>query len=804
MFTQIKQIIFIAIWLIISHIAVGQTTGSIQGRIANKQNNEPIPFANIVIWGTNIGSSSDFDGNFLFTGLAPGYVELRVSAVGFKPYVSSSIMVTNARVSFLEIQMEETATELEGVVIQASPFRRSEESPISLQRIGIAEIEKNPGGNRDISRVIQSLPGVASTPAYRNDVIVRGGGPSENTFYLDGVEIPNINHFATQGASGGPVGIINADFIREANFYSGAFPASKGNSLSSILDFRLIDGNSERMKYRGAIGASDLALTLDGPIADNTTFIFSARRSYLQFLFSAIGLPFLPTYNDFQFKSRTRIDERNEISIIGIGAIDQFALNTGISNPSPDQRYILSYVPVNTQWTYTNGIVYKHFRDKSFDTWVLSRNMLNNRQFKYPDNDETQEKILDYLSQESENKLRYEHDRRFNNGDKINVGGGLEYARYTNRTYRAFFANNELSEINYDTKLFIFSWAMFGQYSKTFFNERLNLSLGVRADANNYSANMSNILNQLSPRIAGSYELRSNVFANFSLGRYYQQPPYTMLGFALPNGTLVNKQNNLKYIRADHVVAGFEWVPNTNSRFTIEGFYKQYSNYPFSLTDNISLASKGADFGTFGDEPVTSSSTGEAYGAEVLYRSRNLMGFNAILAYTLVWSNTNNTISTLAGNTLPTAWDNRHIITLTATRGFRKDWDVGFKWRFVGGAPYTPWDMETSSLITAWDSRGRGFLDYNQYNTLRLNAFHQLDIRVDKMFYLKKWTLNFYVDIQNAYGFNGEQPANIVVSIDENGNKVVNSSDNSRYVLEKISGFSGGTILPTVGIIIEF
>ena len=257
----------------------------------SKQNNEPVPFANIVIWGTNIGSSSDFDGNFIFAGLAPGFVELRVSAVGFKPYVSPSIMVTNARTAFLDIELEETAVELDGVVVKASPFRRSEESPVSLQRIGIAEIEKNPGGNRDISRVIQSLPGVASTPAFRNDVIVRGGGPSENTFYLDGVEIPNLNHFATQGASGGPVGIINADFIREANFYSGAFPASKGNSLSSVLDFRLIDGNSERMKYRGAVGASDLALTLDGPLSDNTTFILSARRSYLQFLFSAIGLP---------------------------------------------------------------------------------------------------------------------------------------------------------------------------------------------------------------------------------------------------------------------------------------------------------------------------------------------------------------------------------------------------------------------------------------------------------------------------------------------------------------------------------
>ena len=797
------SIIFVQLTIFIS-AAFAQNTGTIQGRIFNSNSNEPVPFANIVVWGTSIGSSSDFDGNFKFAALTPGYVELRVSAVGFKPYVSEAIMVTNARTTFIDIPLEETSVELEEVVVKASPFRKSEDSPVSLRRIGIDEIEKNPGGNRDISKVIQSLPGVASTPAYRNDVIVRGGGPSENRFYLDGVEIPNLNHFATQGASGGPVGIINADFIREANFYSGAFPASKGNALSSVLDFRQVDGNSERIKFKGAFGASDLALTLDGPVGEKTTMIFSARRSYLQFLFSAIGLPFLPTYNDFQFKTKTRIDERNEITVIGLGAIDQFSLNTELENPTADQRYILSYVPVNTQWNYTNGIVYKHFHEKGYDTWVLSRNMLNNRQYKYPDNDESKPKILDYISQESENKLRYEHDRRFENGTKLNLGAGFEHARYTNSTSRAFFSNGTLSPLEYETKLHLFRWNIFGQASKGFYNDRLILSLGLRADANSYSSSMSNLLNQISPRISAAYELKSDLFLNFNVGRYYQQPPYTMLGYALTDGTLVNKSNNLKYMRADHVVGGFEWNPDQKSRITVEGFFKWYSRYPFSLSDSISLASKGADFGTYGDEAVTSTSTGRSYGGEFLYRNKDLFGFNTILAYTLVWSDSENSIKTLPGEFVPTAWDNRHILTLTATRSFKKDWDFGFKWRFVGGSPYTPWDENTSSLISAWDAQGRGYLDYSQFNTLRLEPFHQLDVRVDKMLYLKKWTLNFYVDIQNLYGFKGDQPDRIIVSVDDSGNKVINSNDTSRYVLEPIASSGGGTILPTVGIIVEF
>ena len=253
--------------------------GVIQGRVFNANNNEPIPFASIAVFGTSIGSTSDLDGNFLFSGLEPGYVELRVSFVGFETYISEEIQVTNAKKVFLEVPLVEANVELEEVVIKASPFRKIEETPVSLQRITIKEIEKSPGGNRDISKVIQSYPGVASTPAQRNDVIVRGGGPSENTFYLDGIEIPNINHFATQGASGGPVGIINADFLREVNLYTGAFPANKGNALSSVIDLYQVDGNQDKLNFRGAVGASDLALTLNGPIGENTTYIMSYRRS---------------------------------------------------------------------------------------------------------------------------------------------------------------------------------------------------------------------------------------------------------------------------------------------------------------------------------------------------------------------------------------------------------------------------------------------------------------------------------------------------------------------------------------------
>ncbi|MFC2136545.1 carboxypeptidase-like regulatory domain-containing protein [Bacteroidota bacterium] len=794
---------FIYIFLIIINMPLFSQVnenGVIKGRVFNNKNNEPVPFANIVIWGTTIGSVSDFDGNFIFTGIKPGYIELRVSSIGFDPYVSEDILITNAKTVFIDIPLKESLVALDEVVIKVSPFRKKEESPNSLRRLGIQEIEKNPGGNRDISKVIQSLPGIAPTVSFRNDLIVRGGGPGENRFFLDDIEIPNLNHFATQGASGGPTGILNIDFIRELEYYAGAFPASRYNSLSSVFEFKQIDGNKEKLKTRATVGASDLALTLDGPLSENTTFIFSARRSYLQFIFSVIGLPFLPTYNDYQLKVKTKIDDKNELTIISLGALDNFSLNLD-ADSTEYQKYILSYLPINEQWNYTFGIVWKHYRENGYDTWVVSRNYLNNRQYKYKDNIEVDSlKTLDYISDEIENKFRYERTI-LSDGYKINFGVGFEYAKYLNSTYNKIYFNNQSFTILYDTYLELFKYGLFMQISKSYLDKRLKLSAGLRTDANSYSSEMNNFLNQLSPRFSASYSLTEKLSVNFNTGRYYQLPPYTALGYKNLEGEYVNKENGLTFISADHVVTGIELLPNENSKFTIEGFYKGYNKYPFSVKDSVSLASKGGDFGTYGDEELTSTSEGRAYGAEVYYRNKSLFGFNTVFSYTYVRSE----YTDKNGNLISSSWDNKHLLNITGTKGFAKNWDIGFKWRFVGGAPYTPYDEYTSSIVEAWDAKGRGLLDYSRYNSYRFEPFHQLDLRVDKSFYFSKWSLMTYVDVQNVYNYQGDTQEIFIQVRDDNGKPIVfNDNGIQRYELKKLEGDGSGTVFPTIGIIIEF
>jgi len=771
--------------------------GSIRGQVVDAATNEPVPFASVVIWNTTTGAMTDFDGNFTFTGVKPGFVELRISSVGYKPYVTDGVMVTNNNEVNLVIKLESTIVEVGEIIVKPSPFRKSVESPISARIIGIQEIELNPGGNRDISRVIQSFPGVASTPAFRNDVIVRGGGPNENRFFIDNVEIPYLNHFSTQGSSGGPTGIINVDFVRSVDFLSGAFPASRGNTLSSMMDFTMIEGNREKRSLRATVGASDLGLTFNGPVGENSSLIVSARRSYLQFLFGAIGLPFLPTYTDFQFKYKVKFDQKNELTVLGIGAKDDFSLNLE-ANETEYQRYILGYIPTQEQYSYTVGAVYRHFRSNGSDMLVLSRNYLNNTQYKYLNNDDSNpaNKTYDYQSGEGDIRLRYERTVIWPGSLRLSYGAGTEMSRYRNDTYRQFFAGDGLQTELYNSNLVFFKYAAFGQLSRSFIDERLKLSLGLRTDANTFSSLMANPLTQVSPRLSATYALTGELNLNFNVGRYYQLPSYTSLGLLDNDGNIVNK--DLKYIAADHIVGGVELVPDERLQFTLEGFYKNYSRYPFSVSDQVPLSTKSAGYGVFGNEPLTSTAVGRAYGLELMGRARDIEGLNMVFSYTFVRSEFEGT----DGQYIPTAWDNRHLISVTATKSIGKSWNAGFRWRYVGGAPFTPFDTDKSSYIDAWKVSGQGYLDYSRFNTERLKGFHQLDLRIDKQFYFDRWSLMLYVDVQNVYNFKADQPDILVLQTDPAGSPIVNPVDPERYLLKYIDS-EAGTVLPTIGIIIE-
>lgn len=766
----------------------------IKGVVIDKSTRQPLEFVNVLVVGLGIGASTDANGNFLITQVPPGIYRLQASFLGYKTELTPEYRVNHVT-PYVQIELEEENASLNEVVVTASPFQKVPESPVSLRVIGLQEIEKAPGANRDISKVVQNYPGVAFSPiGYRNDLIVRGGGPSENRFYLDGVEIPNINHFSTQGASGGPVGLIDADLIRSVKFYSGAFPADKGNALSSVLDFSLRDGDMERNSLKATLGASEVSLSSNGHIGNKTSYLVSVRQSYLQALFKILGLPFLPAYTDASFKIKTRFDSHNELTLLGLGGIDRMKLNLGIEGE--DAEYMLSYLPEINQETYTVGGVYRHYSQRHVQSIVLSQSYLNNRNVKYRDNDESSEENLTLRlgSIEQETKLRMENTSSWSVW-KVKAGFDLNYSRYKSNEYRKVFAN-ALREYDYHTDLSLWRWGMFASVDYAAPDKSFTASMGVRTDGNNYSDKMKELWRQLSPRLSVSYRLIEGLTLSGHVGLYYQLPSYTALGFKGEEGEYVNR--HLDYISVSQESLGLSWTPNENMELSVEGFYKLYGHMPFSLSDQIPLSCKGNDYGTIGNEALSSEAKGRSYGVELMFKWLLTQKLNLSSSLTIFKSEFKDGEQ---GSYVPSAWDNRFILNMSGTYNFPKHWSLGAKVSCIGGSPYTPYDVEKSSLVEAWNVQGRAYYDYSRYNQERLPVFGQLDVRVDKTFYLKKCMLGFYLDIQNITASKLRQP-DALMSTGQIENPSAPLSE-QRYVMKSIWQESG-TLLPTLGITFEY
>ena len=785
--------------LLLCHITISflwaQPVHQVKGTVIDKSSRQPLEFINVMIVGLNKGGVTDAEGKFSIEQVPPGIYRLQASAIGYKT-VTTPEYILSTKDLHIQIEMEENQTELEGVTITASPFRRDIESPVSLRIIGLQEIEKSPGANRDISRIVQSYPGVAFSPiGYRNDLIVRGGSPSENRFYLDGVEIPNINHFSTQGASGGPVGILNADLIREVNFYTGAFPTDKGNALSSVLDFKLRDGDMERNSVKATLGASEVSLASNGHLGKKTSYLVSVRQSYLQFLFDMLGLPFLPTFTDAQFKLKTRFDAQNELTVLGLGGIDKMKLNTKADDE--DNEYILSYLPKIQQETFTLGAVYRHYAGAHVQSVIASHSYLNNRNTKYRQNDESNPDnlTLRLRSTEQNTQFRLENSSSFRNW-KVTVGANLDYSQYSNTTFQKVYTDHAQT-FDYHTYLDIMRWGLFGTINYTSIDERFTASLGLRADANNYSAAMKDMTDQLSPRLSLSYQLTEHWSLSGNAGLYYQLPPYTALGFKNNNGLYANKYA-LRYMQVSQGSIGINWRKGEPFEVSLEGFYKDYDKIPLSVADGIPLTCKGNDYGVIGNELLTSTAQGRSYGAELLLKWLIAKKLNLASSFTLFKSEYRNNKES---EYIASAWDNRFIFNLRGTYNLPRHWSVGMKVSCIGGAPYTPYDADKSSLVTAWNAQGKPYYDYTRYNEERLPAFTQVDIRIDKTFYLKRCMLGFYIDLQNIAGSKLKQ-ADVLMSTG-----VIKNPDapiaGQRYVMKSVKQESG-TLLPTLGITFEY
>jgi len=790
---------FIIFLFLISNFILAQS-GSVNINVYDEFSKKPLE-VNIKI--QNSDKLFSGLGNVQITELIPGNYTFEISAENYATgFLNDINVVPNQNLSF-SVGLQKSEQNIQEVVISKKVYKTTAESPVSLRNITSEEIQKNAGSNRDVSKAILSFPGVGSTATFRNDLFIRGGSSAENKFYIDGIEVPVINHFQTQGASGGPRGIITVDFIKDVDFYSGAFPARRNGVLSSLFEFNLKQARKDKLGYKAIVGLDDLQLMADGPLSKDQSWsgLFSVRKSNLQLLFKAIGLPFLPSYYDATFNVSKKYKSGDELYFIGLGAIDKFEFNNN-AEKTLNNLTLIDRLPKSPQWNYTVGASYRHLAENGNWLFTISRNTLDNQAIKYYRNIETPENLLfDYNSQEIENKLRI--DRNLSIKDlQISFGTNLNFATYKNNSIIKNVTQNAVNFDNLNVNLNLMQYGFYIQAAKKFFEEKVQISAGTRFDASNYSGITNNPLQQFSPRLSLSYRFAPQFAFNFNSGIFYQLPAYTALGFS-ENGNITNK-NTLSYIKNSHLVGGLEFNGKNNLRITLEGYYKRYKNYPFSLRNQISIANIGGDFGVVGNEPLDSRGTGETYGIEFLAQKRTLNNFYGIIAYTFGYSKFSN------GNEkmLPSSWDSRHILTLTTGKYFGKNWNIGARFRLQSGLPETPYDLQRSALVSIWNINNGPVQNFAQLNSLRGNVAHQLDIRVEKKWIFKKWQLTAYVDVVNIYG--SESPSNLpVVNLqrNENYNGIISNpsaaQDQQTYLLETGKP-DRNTPLPYFGLIFEF
>ncbi len=756
-----KRLILVLNICFMSAFVFAQKTGSISGTILEKNTQQLLSGASISLAGTNLSAVADTNGRFRVLNIPVKSYNLVISSIGFKTFTLYNIVVSTGNENVFNIELEQETAQLEEVVVKnnkRSVRAASLETPLSVQRLTAEEIRSNPGGDFDISKVIQTLPGVGGGQqggSFRNDIIIRGGASNENAFYLDGIEVPVINHFQTQGSSGGPQGILNTFFIEDVKLSSSAFDARYDNALSSVFQFKQKIGNANKFQGNFRTSVTESAITLEGPLSKNkkTTFLASATKSYFQILGAAIDIPILPNYWDFQTKITHQIDKKTTLTFIGIGAIDHFKF-VAPKNITPEKLYLINSNVVIQQWNYTAGASLKRSINNGFWNLALSRTRFNNQIQKYEDNQNptAENQTLDIVSNETETKLRFDINKS-KNGWKLAYGASTQLAEYDNKTFAVIqkeikdendkIVQNALIQ-NFESPLKPFvRFGAFVQVGKRVLDNRLGISAGVRTDMNTFTTNGSNGLQTLSPRISFSYVLADKWTLNASTGIYYKLPVYTVLGYADNNNVLINK--NAKYQRATHYTTGFEFLPNDGLRFTLEGFYKQYGNVPVSVRDGISLANLGTDFTLLGNEAVSTNGKGKAYGIEFFVQKKLTEKFFGILSYTYYRS----LYSGADGKLISSSWDNQHLLSVTWGYKFPRNWELGLKFRYQGGAPYTTFD-ETASRLN-YLSQGKGTLNYAQLNAQRLRGFNSSDVRIDKKINFKKITLDLFLDVTNWY-----------------------------------------------------
>jgi len=701
-------------------------TGIVEGEIIDATTGEVLPSATISIVGTTMGAIADIEGRFTLNDIPAGTYSIRVTLIGYNEKVLTDIVIGPVRPAKVIIELFQTTIKLKkSTVVTSAFFNETNDSYTSSQSLSNEEIRRLPGSFEDVIRTTSNLPGVAQVQAGRNDLIVRGGAPTENLYVIDDIEVNNINHFGTQGSSGGPLSYVNLDFVDNIRFYTGGFGVKYGNRLSSALNIKLREGRNDHLGGKATISGSIFGLDLEGPIGKKGSIILSARRSYLDLIFRAAGFEFVPEYWDFLLKSDYRIDSKNQISLLGIAALDDIRFfNENAEDVYENSRRLKSKLQ-----QAMSGFKWKHLVPNGKITLSIGQTYVN---YDYGQSDTLMNPFFISDSYEYETFVRFES--QFLISRKTNLAAGIvrRYLKSSGDIFLDSFDNTfgENYTIDNEYKMQANNSAGYLQISQELWVT--STIAGIRFDyfdmiKNNWA---------LSPRIATLFKVTPRLSLSSSIGIYKQAPSLVWLSSNSYN-------RNLDYSSANQYVFGIEFLAREDTRIGLETYYKNYSDLPASLQQEYLVMSNiGAGFGgaeenftSFGIDSLISKGKGRTYGLELLIQKK----LSEIPCYgTLSFSLNKSEYTGLDGTYRPGSYHQYFIGVFSGGYIFNRFWEFSTRFRFETGRPYTPFNES-------------GNQDPALYNSQRISSNHSLDVRFDKRWFFNSWTLIAYLDIQNIY-----------------------------------------------------
>jgi hypothetical protein len=704
----------------------GVLTGSMRDRLTGS----PIFGGNITIVGSTLGGVTDDQGKFRITNIPSGTYLIRASVIGYESMVFRNVSIRAADSVVLDIALNEQSIEVGEVVVSSDRFREQDIVPQILHHEEYKEIHNTAGAFDDVARAIAILPGMAHNQPERNHLYVRGGSSTENLFFVDQLEVPNINHFGAQGSSGGTMSFVNFEFIESVTFSNGGFGAAYGDKLSSVLNLGIRTGRTDRLRGKLTLSATMLGLNMEGPLGEGNSYLFSVRRSYLDPVFKFYGFSYIPVFWDFLGKVHYSLDKYNTIDVLGVGAIDKMVERTvTLQNKYDNERLIFS-----DQNVAVGGITWKHGFDQGLFSLTARKYYADffYRQYRNSKN------FFRNISYEDENSLRADATILLSNSMELSAGGEFKYVILDSRTiatvivtgYSDYPVTIPVDTTDHETAQ---KGAAYVQLTKNI--GPMKIALGLRGDHFSLIRNGT----VAGPRLSVSYTLSEVTKLSMSVGRYYQSPSYVWL--------MTNPYNrSLNHLAMNQYMIGIEHFLSGDLKFSIEGYVKQYEQYPGSFArPYIVMINSGSDvtdlaeaYTAFGLDYLGSIGHGYSRGIDIFTEKR----LSEIPLYGRVSLSLSETrFTAYDGVSRPSNNDQKIILNAGAGYLFDERWETTATFRYSSGRPYAPVGV------------GARFFERSSayYNTARTEENHCLDLRISRRWEGETVQLVTYLDIQNVY-----------------------------------------------------